>query len=160
MVAHKVSHLTKEWYEKLSQELNDLTKKKLPQVLERLGDAKAMWDLSENFEYKSALEDRDLITSRIAEIEELIENVEIIKERKKGKWNLTIDYGSKVKLKLEDGKSYEVTIVGSGEVEVEWCLNISLESPIGMAIKGKKAWDITKTRILDGKKTIKILSVS
>ena len=44
-----------------------------------------MGDLSENFEYKSALEDKDFINSRIGEIETLIDDVEIIKEEKKSK---------------------------------------------------------------------------
>jgi transcription elongation GreA/GreB family factor len=51
-----------------------------------------MGDLSENFEYKSALEDKDLINSRISEINVLIENVEIIKEEKKTKAEKFIDY--------------------------------------------------------------------
>ena len=79
----KKNYLTKEGYEQLVQELNDLKKVTLPAVLERLGEAKAMGDLSENFEYKSALEDKDLVNSRIAEIETLIDDVEIIKEEKK-----------------------------------------------------------------------------
>lgn len=76
----KKNYLTKEGYEQLVQELNELKKVKLPSVLERLGEAKAMGDLSENFEYKSALEDKDFINSRIGEIETLIDDVEIIKE--------------------------------------------------------------------------------
>jgi len=75
----KKNFLTKEGYEELIQELKELKTEKLPLVLERLGEAKAMGDLSENFEYKSALEDKDFINSRIVEIESLIENVEIIK---------------------------------------------------------------------------------
>lgn len=88
----KKNYLTKEGYEQLVQELNELKKVKLPSVLERLGEAKAMGDLSENFEYKSALEDKDLINSRISEINVLIENVEIIKEEKKTKAEKFIDY--------------------------------------------------------------------
>ena len=92
----KKNYLTKEWYEQLVEELHELKKIKLPAVLERLWEAKAMGDLSENFEYKSALEDKDLINSRIGEIETLIEDVEIIKEEKKSKSDKIIDYGSKV----------------------------------------------------------------
>jgi transcription elongation factor GreA len=79
----KKNFLTKEGYEELIQELKELKTEKLPLVLERLGEAKAMGDLSENFEYKSALEDKDFINSRIVEIESLIDNVEIIKEESK-----------------------------------------------------------------------------
>jgi transcription elongation factor GreA len=109
----KKNYLTKEGYEKLVQELQDLKKVKLPQVLERLGEAKAMGDLSENFEYKSALEDKDLINSRIGEIENLIDDVEIIKEEKKSRAGKTIDYGSKVTLQTDDGDINTVTVVGT-----------------------------------------------
>ena len=88
----KKNYLTKEGYEKLVQELHELKKEKLPAVLERLGEAKAMGDLSENFEYKSALEDKDLINSRISEIEHLIDDVEIIKEENQKKQGKIIDY--------------------------------------------------------------------
>ena len=70
--------LTREGYEKLIAELQELKQEKLPQVLERLSEAKAMWDLSENFEYKSAMEDKDFINSRIVEIQNLLNDVEII----------------------------------------------------------------------------------
>ncbi|HBB03294.1 TPA: hypothetical protein DCZ39_00025 [Patescibacteria group bacterium] len=109
----KKNYLTKEGYESLLQELNDLRKVKLPSILERLGEAKAMGDLSENFEYKSALEDKDLVNSRISEIETLIEDVEIIKEEKKSKSDKIIDYGSKVTIQMDDNDIYTVTVVGT-----------------------------------------------
>ncbi|MBF0932471.1 MAG: transcription elongation factor GreA, partial [candidate division SR1 bacterium] len=68
--------LTREGYDKLINELQELKQEKLPAVLERLAEAKAMGDLSENFEYKSAMEDKDFINSRIAEITNLIADVE------------------------------------------------------------------------------------
>lgn len=164
----KKNYLTKEGYEKLVQELHELKKEKLPAVLERLGEAKAMWDLSENFEYKSALEDKDLINSRISEIEHLIDDVEIIKEESKNKTGKVIDYWSKVTLKTDDGDIYTVTIVGTWETTMEFddkikvvkdSIKISLESPIGLAIKWKKAGDEVKMRLSTGKKDVKIIEV-
>lgn len=164
----KKNYLTKEGYEQLVEELNELKKVKLPWVLERLGEAKAMGDLSENFEYKSALEDKDFINSRITEIEALIEDVEIIKEEKKSSSEKIVDYGSKVTVEMEDDDVYNVTIVGSWETTMDFDKNfkavrdsikISLESPLGLAIKGKKAGDIVKMRINNERKDIKILDV-
>ena len=162
------NYLTKEGYDQLVQELNELKKVKLPSVLERLGEAKAMGDLSENFEYKSALEDKDFINSRISEIETLIDDVEIIKEEKKSKSDKIVDYGSKVTVKMDDNDIYNVTIVGSWETTMEFDKNfktvkdsikISLESPMGLAIKWKKAWDHVKMRLNNEKKEIRILDV-
>jgi transcription elongation GreA/GreB family factor len=68
--------------------------------------------LSENFDYKAALEDRDLVESRIIEIERLIDDVEIIDEKvKSSKKSLVVDYGSVVRIQFEDGKEYKITIV-------------------------------------------------
>lgn len=164
----KKNYLTKEGYEQLLEELNELKKIKLPGVLERLGEAKAMGDLSENFEYKSALEDKDFINSRITEIETLIEDVEIIKEEKKRSSEKIVDYGSKVTVEMEDHDTYNVTIVGSWETTMEFdksfktikdSIKISLESPLGLAIKWKKSGDLVKMRINNERKDIKILDV-
>ena len=136
--------------------------------MERLGEAKAMGDLSENFEYKSALEDKDFINSRIGEIETLIEDVEIIKEEKKSKSEKMIDYGSKVTVQMDNDDVYNVTIVGTWETTMEFDKNfktvkdsikISLESPLGLAIKWKKTWDLVKMRLNNDRKEIRILDV-
>ena len=132
--------LTREWYDKLINELQELKQEKLPAVLERLAEAKAMWDLSENFEYKSAMEDKDFINSRIAEITNLIADVEIVeKEKDIKKSDKVVDFGSKVTVSIEDDdKEYQVSIVGTWEIGIEDGLKISFESPLGQAIRGKK----------------------
>jgi transcription elongation factor GreA len=56
---------------------------KIPENLKTISEAKAMGDLSENFEYKSALEEKDLINSRLKQINELLDNVEIIDNTEK-----------------------------------------------------------------------------
>lgn len=158
MAKNITKQISKAGYDKLLQELNELKKVKLPEVLERLTEAKALGDLSENFEYKTALEDKDLVNSKITELEELIENVEIVDESKGNKD--TIEYGSVVKVELEGGKQYTIEIVGSSEVAItEDVLKISIESPIGMAIRGKKAWNTVKMRLANEKQDVKILSV-
>ena len=165
----KKNFLTKEGYEELIQELNELKTVKLPLVLERLGEAKAMGDLSENFEYKSALEDKDFINSRMSEIATLIQDVEIIKEEgKSAKGERTVDYGAKVVLDIEDDGKYTVTIVGTGETAFEFdsglkgikdTIKISFESPMGIALRGKKVGDIVRMRLANGKKEIKIVAI-
>ncbi|MFA5747631.1 MAG: GreA/GreB family elongation factor [Candidatus Absconditabacterales bacterium] len=157
----KKDYLSKEGYDKLLQELNDLKNDKLPTVLERLSEAKGMGDLSENFEYKSALEDKDLITTKINQIEELLENVEIIKDdikQKKDKEKI-VDYGSKVVLAVEGEKKYTVQIVGTGEISMDDGFKISFESPIGIAIRGRKVGETVKMRLGTGRKEIKILNI-
>ena len=153
--------LTREWYDKLINELQELKQEKLPAVLERLAEAKAMWDLSENFEYKSAMEDKDFINSRIAEITNLIADVEIVeKEKDIKKSDKVVDFGSKVTVSIEDDdKEYQVSIVGTWEIGIEDGLKISFESPLGQAIRGKKVGDTVKMRHEGGRKDVKIISV-
>ncbi len=154
--------LTREGYEKLIAELQELKQEKLPQVLERLSEAKAMWDLSENFEYKSAMEDKDFINSRIVEIQNLLNDVEIIDKDKDAKnADRVVDFWSTVTLKIEDDeKEYTVRIVGTWEVTVDWELCISLESPVGQAIRGKKVGEVAKMRHESWRKNIKILAIA
>lgn len=161
MVAHKVNYITKEWYEKLLLELKDYREVKLPAVLERLSEAKAMWDLSENFEYKSAMEDKDFISSKVSELENLLSNVEIIKDEK-NKNDDVVDYWSKVTLKIDwDKDEYTVKIVWTWEVWINKKddLLISLDSPIWIAIRWHRTWDEVKMRLENDRKVIKILKV-
>ena len=161
-MANKVSYLTKEGHDKLVLELSTLKKEELPKVLERLADAKSMWDLSENFEYKSALEDKDFIQTRMNEIEELLYNVEIISDEKKvvKKSDKVVDYGSTVTLQVEGEKEYTVNIVGTGEAYLDVDdLKISFESPLGVAIKGKKIGEIGKMRLATGRLDVKIINI-
>ena len=153
--------LTREWYDKLINELQELKQEKLPAVLERLAEAKAMWDLSENFEYKSAMEDKDFINSRIAEITNLIADVEIVeKEKDIKKSDKVVDFGSKVTVSIQDDdKEYQVSIVGTWEIGIEDGLKISFESPLGQAIRGKKVGDTVKMRHEGGRKDVQIIAV-
>ena len=153
--------LTREWYDKLINELQELKQEKLPAVLERLAEAKAMGDLSENFEYKSAMEDKDFINSRIAEITNLIADVEIVeKEKDIKKSDKVVDFGSKVTVRIEDDdKEYQVSIVGTWEIGIEDGLKISFESPLGQAIRGKRVGDTVKMRHEGGRKDVKIIAV-
>lgn len=160
----KKNYITRDWYDKLVAELKELREVKLPDILEKLAEAKAQWDLSENFEYKSAMEDKDFVNSKIGELEKLLANAEIIEEEK-ATWKGTIWYGSKVLLEIQwDKDLYTCTIVGTWEVKInDWSkddLLISLDSPVWSAIKWHKAWDEVKMRLWNDRKNIRIVEVS
>lgn len=163
MASSKKNYITREWYEKLVAELRELKEVKLPDILEKLAEAKAQWDLSENFEYKSAMEDKDFTNSKIADLEKLLANAEIIKEEEsttKKSWE--VDYGSTVTLNIEwDDATYTVKIVWTWEVQINKKddLLISLDSPIWSAIRGHKAWETVKMRLWNERKSVSILTV-
>lgn len=165
MAMKNVKKISREWYEKLVNELKELKEKKLPETLKQLAEAKEMWDLSENFDYKSALEEKDFIHSKIKEIEKLIDDVEIVDsdDGGKSKWksDKTVWFGSKVSIEIEDDKKYTVTIVWSWEVNATSDgIFVSFDSPIGQAIRWKSVWEIVKMKFNDNvRKDVKIIDV-
>jgi transcription elongation factor GreA len=126
--------ITVEGKKELELELVGL-KARRGEVAEKISNARDFGDLSENAEYDAAREDQGLLETRIAEIEEIINNAEIIKATKKS----TIGLGSTVELK-NGPKKVQYTIVGPVEANpLEG--KVSNESPIGMALYGKKVED-------------------
>lgn len=129
----KVYQLTQEGVEELKAELAELIAQRGP-IAERIKTAREFGDLSENAEYSAARQEQERTESRIAEIENILMNVSIIK---KPAGDSKVQIGSIVKLTDGSGKSKEFQIVGTVEADP---LNgkISDESPIGMALLGKK----------------------
>ena len=129
----KQFYLTKEGITELETEVKGLIEQRGP-IAERIKTAREFGDLSENAEYSSARQEQERVESRIAEIENILQNVEVIK---KPKGDSKVQLGSSVKLKGTDGKTKEFQVVGTVEADP---LNgkISDESPIGQALLGKK----------------------
>ncbi len=126
--------ITADGKKELEVELVDL-KSRRGAVADKISDARDFGDLSENAEYDAAREEQGLLETRIAEIEDIINNAEIIKATKKS----TIGLGSTVELK-SGAKKVSYTVVGPVEANpLEG--KVSNESPIGMALYGKKVDD-------------------
>lgn len=119
----------------LEAELEEL-KGRRGAIADKIADARGYGDLSENAEYDSAREEQGLVESRIAEIEDILLNAEIISASRSS----SVKLGSKVELKT--GKKI-VTYHVVGPVEADPLGGkISNESPIGLALMGKKIGDI------------------
>ncbi|MGZ6005346.1 MAG: transcription elongation factor GreA [Candidatus Saccharimonadales bacterium] len=131
----KQFHLTKEGVTELQAELKTLIAQRGP-IAERIKTAREFGDLAENAEYTSARQEQEIVENRIAEIEHILQNVEIIT---KPKGDHKVQLGSVVKLKA-NGKTKEFQVVGTVEADP---LNgkISDESPIGRALMGKTEGD-------------------
>lgn len=130
----KLYQITEEGKRELEDELEEL-KSRRGAIADKIAEARDFGDLSENAEYDSAREEQGLVESRIAEIEDIILNAELIKGGSKTKVSL----GSKVELKTGK-KTVTYTVVGPVEADpLEG--KISNESPIGLALMGKKVGD-------------------
>lgn len=127
--------LTQEGYNKLVEELEDLKVNRRAEIADEIREAKAQGDLSENYEYTAAKEAQADLEARIAEIEHIINHVEIIEDSGDNK---TVNVGSTVSLKnVDTDEKEEYTIVGSTEAD-PFEGKISNESPLGKELLGKK----------------------
>ena len=133
----KQFHLTKEGVAELKKELEQLIAERGP-IAERIRTAREFGDLAENAEYSSAREGQEKVEGRIADIENILQNLEVIKKPAN---DSKVRLGSGVKLKAKQGgKAKEFQVVGTVEADP---LNgkISDESPIGQALMGQKVGD-------------------
>lgn len=151
--------LSQEGYEKVIAEIVDLKERQIPEILEVLKDARSHGDLSENSDYHAAKDTLAFLQRRLAELEEIAENVEIVQDEKHEGHISLIKYGSIVTLEVEGDKQFTVEIVGGGEVQITGNLSISLDSPLGMALDGKKQGDVVEMKLPAGNKKVTILSV-
>ena len=144
--------ITKEGKNELENELKEL-KGRRGEIADKIAEARDFGDLSENAEYDVAREEQGVVETRIAEIEEILQNAEIIKAGSKS----TVSLGSKVELKT--GKN-QVTYTIVGPVESDPLEGkISDQSPIGEALFGKKVGEVATIDTPKGKITYEILSV-
>ena len=128
----KAFRLTKEGVDTLKTELDGLTAKRVA-IAEAIKSSRELGDLSENAEYQSARAEQERNEARISEIENILQNVEIIKKPRGGS---KVQLGSRVKLKA-GGKTKEFQVVGTVEAD-PLSGKISDESPIGQALLGKQ----------------------
>ena len=149
----KIYQITDEGKKELEAELEEL-KSCRGAIADKIAEARDFGDLSENAEYDSAREEQGLVESRIAEIEDILLNAELIKAGKSTK----VALGSKVELKTGK-KTVTYGIVGPVEADpLEG--KVSNESPIGEALMGKKVGDKVSITTPKGEITYEIIAIS
>ncbi|HOC34483.1 MAG TPA: transcription elongation factor GreA [Ruminococcus flavefaciens] len=135
-----VKQMSRESYDKLVAELNDLIINKRKEVAERLKVARSYGDLSENAEYDEAKNEQANLEAHIAELQYTIDNAEIVDDS-----NISVDeigMSSKITIKrLDTGKIETFTIVSTNHANVREG-KISDESPIGKAAMKKRVGDV------------------
>jgi transcription elongation factor GreA len=148
--------LSKETIKKLKEELERLKTIERRNIAEKIKIAKSFGDLSENAEYHSALEEQKRLEMRIFELEQLLKNAKVAKNKKS---EGVVDIGSEVSLiDLKNRKTLKFKIVGFGEANpLE--NKISTESPLGKALLGKKKNDVIEINIKGETKKFKIKEV-
>lgn len=131
--------MTKEGFEKLKEELDNLLKVERPRNIKDIEEARAHGDLSENAEYHAAKEKQSFIQGRIQELEDKIAKANVIDPSsiKHSK----ISFGARVKVyDVELDEEKEFMLVGPDEADVKKG-RISFSSPVGKALIGKEVGD-------------------
>lgn len=150
----KLYRLTKAGVEELEVELKSLIEKRAA-IADAIKSAREQGDLAENAEYQTAREEQERNEGRISDIENILQNVEVIK---KPKGDTKVQLGSNVKLK-NDGKTKEFQVVGTVEAD-PLSGKISDESPIGQALLGKKVGDTVELVTPNDTTKFKIVEIS
>ena len=155
----QVNYITQKGYNNLEKKLENLVTVKRRKISKSLEYAISLGDLGENAEYKAAREEQALNEIRITKLLEKLSNVQIINNRKIDiSGNICI--GCTVKLgDLKSGETFEYTLVSDIEADIDEDL-ISVESPVGKGLLGRKGNEIVKIKAPGGILKFKIMKVS
>lgn len=146
-------YLTKEKFEEFTKELARLKGPRRKEVAENLEYAKSLGDLAENAEYHEARDVQGSLEDRIAKLEELLKTASIVSGNHTG----VVNVGSMVIVEKE-GKKFTYSIVGSEESDVV-SNKISIKSPFGQAILGKKKGDEFVFQAPNGELSYKLVDI-
>lgn len=149
--------LTYHGLQELEAELQELKVNRRKQVAEKIKEARAQGDLSENAEYDAAKEEQAEIEARIVQIEKLLKNVEVIDEDEVDLSSISV--GCKVRLfDVEFDEEIDYAIVGSTEADPLHG-KISNESPVGQALLGLRVGDTAEVDTPAGLLKFKVIEI-
>jgi transcription elongation factor GreA len=153
-----VSYYTAEGLKKLKEELNQLRDVERPKSSQAIAEARDKGDLSENAEYDAAKEAQGLLELKIAKLEETLSNARLIDESQLDTSKVLVL--STVKLKnQQNGMVISYTLVAESEADLKTG-KISVTSPIGKGLLGKKVGDTAEITVPNGILKFDILEIS
>lgn len=155
MASRKQITVTDEGLKKLQDELDYLKNVKRKEVIEAIGEARSFGDLSENSEYDEAKSEQAKVEGRISELEEMLKHVTVVANDASDR----ITVGTHVVVHDEQfDEDVEYSIVGSTEADpMEH--KISDQSPLGIALLGKKQGESTVATTPAGEIKLKIVKI-
>lgn len=153
-----VKYYTKEGFQKLKDELDNLIAVQRPAISRQIAEARDKGDLSENAEYDAAKNAQGMLEMQIAKLQEEIRNARIIDESKMD--NSKVLILSTVKIKnLKNNQVMTYTLVPENEADLKTG-KLSVSSPIAKGLLGKKVGDKADILIPAGKVTFEIIEIS
>lgn len=150
--------LTKEGYEKIVAEHEELVTVRRKEVAERIKEAISYGDISENSEYDSAKNEQAELEERINKLENMMRKAKIIDES--SMTNDRVGIGLKVKvMELDSKEVMDFTIVGSTEAD-PFEGKISNESLVGAGLLGKMVNEVAEIQVPDGIVSYKVIDIT
>jgi transcription elongation factor GreA len=153
----KVSYYTIEGLKKLKDELNQLRDIERPKASEAIAEARDKGDLSENAEYDAAKEAQGLLEMRIAKMEEIASNARVIDESQLDNSKALVHSLVRIKNK-SNGVEMTYKLVAQSEADIKTG-KISVESPIGKGLLGKKVGDTAEISVPNGTMEFDVLEI-
>ena len=153
----KVSYYTEEGLKKLRQELNQLKDVERPKASQAIAEARDKGDLSENAEYDAAKEAQGMLEMKISKLEAVLSNARLIDESQLDLSKVLVL--SKVTIKnLNNQMQLNYTLVAESEADLK-SGKISVSSPIGKGLLGKKVGEIAEVTVPNGTLKFEIISI-
>ena len=154
----KISYITEEGLAKLKKELDQLVRVERPGISQQIAEARDKGDLSENAEYDAAKEAQGLLELKIAKMEGILAGARLIDESQLD--NSKVLVLSTVKLKnTQNGMQMSYTLVAESEADLK-SGKISVNSPIGQGLLGKKVGDIAEIKVPNGTMGFEIVAIT
>ena len=154
----KVSYYTEEGLKKLRAELDKLRDIERPKASQAIAEARDKGDLSENAEYDAAKEAQGMLEMQIAKLENTLANARIINESELDTSKVLVLSTVEVKNKA-NGAQMKYTLVAQSEADLK-SGKLSVDSPIGKGLLGKKIGDIAIITVPNGSIELEIVSIA
>ncbi len=153
-----MEYFTEQGLKKFMEELNQLKSVERPSITKQIAEARDKGDLSENAEYHAAKEAQGMLESKIAKLDEIAANARVLDESNLDTSKVVIL--TTVKIKNQDNKAeMKYTLVAESESDLK-AGKISVDSPMGKGLLGKKKGEIATIEVPNGKMKFEILEIS
>ncbi|MCB0430396.1 MAG: transcription elongation factor GreA [Flavobacteriales bacterium] len=153
----KVQYFTPEGLKKLKDELEHLMTHERAEISRQIAEARDKGDLSENAEYDAAKDAQGLLELKISKLEAIVANARIIDESKLDHSKVVILSAVTIK-NLGNGSKMTYTLVSEEEADLK-SGKISVDSPIGKGLLGKKVGDKTAIKVPSGTMEFEIIEI-
>lgn len=153
-----INYYTKEGLEKLKKELEQLKSVERPKISQQIADARDKGDLSENAEYDAAKEAQGLLEMKISKMEDTLANARVLDSSQVDTSKVMVLSTVTIK-NTANNAEMKYTLVSESEADLK-SGKISVNSPIGKGLMGKKVGETADIQVPSGKMTFEVVNIS